>query len=349
MHMISPILSFIIPSYNVEWCLQKALDSMLLTDALTDIEVIIVNDGSTDGTQDIAERYVQRFPQNVHLINKVNGGHGSAINSGVLQVTGKYFKVVDSDDWVITENLPEFTRILKRCNADVMLTPFHQVDMHTGSKEIWKIYCDEYNKDYSLEYLTTNWKSFDRCCMFHGITYRTGFYRQYNYQLPEKIFYEDHEFSSIPFCYARSVHPVNLFIYQYLVGNSQQSVSDQGKLKRLADAVKVTKDLLLYKKEHPELDVYGKEYLRLKILSGIPSYYETVCILQKDKYKGRREMSDYNRMLQELDSSIYNAVRCKSQIYRLLSWLHISPGFYRKLLSSHLYSVIRKTHRLEKE
>ena len=347
--MISPILSFIIPSYNVEWCLQKALDSMLLTDALTDIEVIIVNDGSTDGTQDIAERYVQRFPQNVHLINKVNGGHGSAINSGVLQVTGKYFKVVDSDDWVVTGNLPEFIRVLKTCNTDVILTPFHQVDMYSGSKEIWRMYCDEYERDYSLEYMTANWKSFDRCCMFHGITYRTDFYRQYNYQLPEKVFYEDHEYSTIPFCYARSVYPVNLFIYQYLVGNSQQSVSDQSKLKRLSDAVKVTRDLLIYTREHPELDAYGRKYLSLKILSGIPSYYETVCILQKDKHKGRKEMDGYDRMLHELDVPIYNAVRRKSQIYRLLSWLHVSPGFYRRVLSSRLYSVIRKSHRLEKE
>lgn len=343
------ILSFIIPSFNVEWCLHKALNSMLVQDILQDIEIIVVNDGSTDKTEEIATQYVRQYPQNVILVNKSNGGHGSAINSAISYISGTYFKVVDADDWVISENLPEFVNILKDCTCDVVLTPYHRIDMKDGSRESWNMYCDNYKKVYSLEDIVADWKKFDRCCMFHGISYRTEFYRYHNYQLPEKIFYEDHEFSSIPFCYADSIYPINIYVYQYLVGNSEQSVSDKNKLARLSHAEKVTRDLLIYRREHFNLTSEGMKYLDLKIESGIPSYYETVCIVQRNKKKGRKDMDQFNAMIQSFDPAVYQRVLRKSQIYRLLSWLHLTPTLYRKMLYSGLYSKLRKTNRLEKE
>ena len=70
-----------------------------------DVEIIVVNDGSKDGTQEIAERYQEKYPTIVKAVEKPNGGHGDAVNCGLEHATGKYFKVVDSDDWVDEEAL----------------------------------------------------------------------------------------------------------------------------------------------------------------------------------------------------------------------------------------------------
>ena len=91
-------ISFAIPCYNSEAYMEKAINSILVGGE--DVEIIVVNDGSKAGTQAIAERYQEKYPTIVKAVNKENGGHGDAVNCGLQHATGKYFKVVDSDDWV---------------------------------------------------------------------------------------------------------------------------------------------------------------------------------------------------------------------------------------------------------
>lgn len=92
------LLSIAIPCYNSAAYMRKCVDSLL--PGGEDVEIIIVNDGSKDDTPVIAEEYRERFPSIVKVVNKENGGHGSAVNAGIEQASGLYFKVVDSDDWV---------------------------------------------------------------------------------------------------------------------------------------------------------------------------------------------------------------------------------------------------------
>ena len=105
------ILSIIIPSYNSKPFLAKCLDS-LLCECTDRLDIIVVNDGSTDGCEQIAEEYIAKYPASISLINKVNGGHGSGINVGSEKAVGKYLKVLDADDWFLTENIPEFIKAL---------------------------------------------------------------------------------------------------------------------------------------------------------------------------------------------------------------------------------------------
>ena len=138
---MNKIISFIIPSYNVEKYLSKALESFLAGDVLDKIEVLIVNDGSKDSTATVANEYVEKYPETYRLINKQNGGHGSAINTGAEAANGKFLKVIDADDWVITDNLKELIEKLEVCESDVFLTPYHTVDMETGEKTVFRMYC----------------------------------------------------------------------------------------------------------------------------------------------------------------------------------------------------------------
>ena len=95
------LLSITVPCYNSQDYLDKCVDSLLVGGE--EVEILLVNDGSADHTRQIAEAYAEKYPTIVKVINKENGGHGSAINAGIAAATGLFFKVVDSDDWVNAE------------------------------------------------------------------------------------------------------------------------------------------------------------------------------------------------------------------------------------------------------
>lgn len=123
------LLSFIIPSYNCQRYLEKCIRSMLHPDLLEQLDIIVVNDGSSDETPQIAEKFVKLYPGTVRLIDQQNKGHGGALNTGCAAAAGKYLKVIDADDWVETENLPTFLAFLESCNSDVILTHHYTVNI----------------------------------------------------------------------------------------------------------------------------------------------------------------------------------------------------------------------------
>ena len=104
-------ITFAIPCYNSEDYMEKAINSIL--PAGEEIEILVVNDGSTDRTEEIGRKYAERYPSIVRLVNKENGGHGDAVNAGLSQAAGKYFKVVDSDDWVDQDSLYRIVETVK--------------------------------------------------------------------------------------------------------------------------------------------------------------------------------------------------------------------------------------------
>ena len=93
------LLTFAIPCYNSESYMRHCIESIL--PGGEDVEILIVDDGSTkDNTAAIADEYQEKYPTIVRAIHQENGGHGEAVNAGIRNATGLYFKVVDSDDWV---------------------------------------------------------------------------------------------------------------------------------------------------------------------------------------------------------------------------------------------------------
>ena len=137
---MSKILSVAVPSYNVEQYMNKCLDSFSDKRLQDGLEVLIVNDGSTDRTKEIAESYVERFPLIFKLINKENGGHGSAVNAGIANATGKYFRIVDGDDWVDTDNLVQLLQLLADTNTDLVVDEKREVHMVTGNTQFYPLY-----------------------------------------------------------------------------------------------------------------------------------------------------------------------------------------------------------------
>lgn len=345
------IITFIIPSYNVERYLNTALQSFITgnEEVNEQIEIIIVDDGSKDNTAKLAESYVERYPHMFRLIQKENGGHGSTINVGSKAASGKYFKVVDADDWVVTENLAEYISFLENTDADAVLTPFHMVDMNTGERTIQKMYIADYARTYTPDEIAADWKAFDKCTTFHGIAYRTEFYNMHRHELPEKVFYEDQEYATIPLCMAKNVAVLNLYIYQYLVGNSEQSVAKSNQIKRIGHLDAVIEHMLVYWNENHSAQSFHAAYFLRKMEGIVFSYYMIMCILNDNKFEGRQMCKVLNRKIKDQCMDLFAIVRKKYMAYALFSIAHVGEKNYEKIIHSSIFRLIRHNHKIEKE
>lgn len=336
------VLSFVIPSYNSEHFLDKCIPSLLAPDCMDKIEAIIVNDGSKDATAEVAQRYCDRYPDVVRLISQENKGHGGALNTGCGAARGKYVKVVDSDDWVVTENLPKLIALLERCDSDVVLTHHHTIDISNGQIKCWRSYPEEFGKAYSFEEIMSSWRSFDRSLTFHGITYRTAFYREHGHQLLEHVFYEDHEYATYPCCYAKSVTPFDLFLYEYRIGDVNQSVSNVNQVKRIGHTEAVLQRMMEEYGTLPQGP--GRDYAAMKIRCLLLSYLTTALLLHPDKKAGRKLAAAQMTATLEAAPQAYQMVRRRYLVLCLLNRLHIDKKTLDAVLESKLYNWIRKNH-----
>ena len=339
------IISFIVPAYNSQEFLVKCLLSFISGSRADEkIEVIIVNDGSKDDTKSVALGFTRSRPEIFRLIDKKNGGHGSAINAALPEAHGKYIKVIDSDDWIVTENLEKYIEALETSDADILITHFHTVNARTGKITPIKSSSVTYGKKYSLEGLMAAGKGALSCCMFHGITYEADFYRGCGVTLSERISYEDQEYCTLPFIKAESIIFADLFLYEYLVGSANQSVADENQVLRAGQLEQVFWKIL--RGAAPEkISEAAKAYLLYKLAETLQNYYVTMLIRNSDRKNGRREAARIRRLsakelppLKELTSFRYG-------LLLLMHFLHIKPSHLETLKNSPLYLWMRRAIR----
>lgn len=339
------VLSFIIPSYNSQGFLDTCIPSFAHQDVLDELDIIIVNDGSQDDTAAVAEKYCRLYPGSVRLISQENKGHGGALNTGCAAAVGRYLKVIDADDWVLSENLPEFVAFLRNCVSEVVLTHYHMCNISTGEITSWKSFPGAFGRSYTFREIMERWKDFDRVLTFHGITYRTDFYREKSITLSEHVFYEDHEFATIPCCYAKDIVPLDLFVYEYRVGDVQQSVSDENQLRRIGHTQAVLERLI---REYGALDLpaedAGREYYCMKVQGLLLSYYITALLVEKDKKKGRALADSMMERFRREMPRVWELSRKQYRVFRTMNLLHLSKNAWEAIKGSRLYNALRHNH-----
>lgn len=242
---MNKLLSIVVPAYNMELYLEKTLSSCVIDkqEVRSLYEVIIVNDGSKDRTKEIAEKYVQKYAdtETFILINKKNGGYGSAINQGLSVSNGKYFKVLDGDDWYHTEGLSEFVSKLENTESDIIITDYTRVYSQTGRREYRK-----YDLEKERELDIKNCVIPPCLLAMYGISYRTDIFKRNHIRITEHCFYTDMEYTMYPLPFVKTImyYPINL--YQYRLEREEQSVSLAGMVKHLDDFVLVIENLSKY-------------------------------------------------------------------------------------------------------
>ena len=235
--MNQKILTITVPSYNVEKYLEDTLESFVNSEVMDDIEVLIVNDGSSDATAEIAMRYEEKYPQTFRLITKENGGHGSTINTGVAEAKGLYFKVVDGDDWVDPRAFIRLVQYLKEQPADIVASNYTWIDHTTKlptKRQEYPYRNIEYGKVYPFAEIVG--KAF---IDMHAMTVKTECVRAAQAPIDEHTFYVDMEYVAFPIPYVETVCFFEPAVYQYRLGLPNQSMSIQKMQKNLKNHMRV--------------------------------------------------------------------------------------------------------------
>ncbi|MGL4740659.1 MAG: glycosyltransferase [Sarcina sp.] len=118
------LLSVIVPVYNVEGYLDKCIESLIYDS--NDIEILLVNDGSTDNSLSICEKYAEKY-SNIKIINKKNGGLSSARNAGMEKANGKYLMFIDSDDYIVKDSMSKIINTIENKDIDVFMSGYYEV------------------------------------------------------------------------------------------------------------------------------------------------------------------------------------------------------------------------------
>ena len=263
------LLSITVPCYNSEQYMRKCIDSLLIGGE--DVEIIIVDDGSHDKTAQIADEYAKEYPSIVKVIHKENGGHGSGVNAGLENATGLYFKVVDSDDWVldtayrkILDTLTELTE--SGDILDMMISNYVYEKEGEKRKKVIRY------KHVLPENEVFTWNDVHRFhkgqyILMHSVIFRTKMLRECGLKLPEHTFYVDNLFVYEPLPYVKKMYYLDVNFYRYYIGRSDQSVNEKVMIGRIDQQLRVTKLMLGYydvtKIPNRKLKHYMTSYLEI--------------------------------------------------------------------------------------
>ncbi|HIW22004.1 MAG TPA: glycosyltransferase family 2 protein [Candidatus Dorea intestinavium] len=330
-------ITFAIPSYNSADYMERAIESLL--PGGEDIEIIIVNDGSTDRTSKIAHLYEKKYPTIIRAIDQENGGHGEAVNMGLAKARGLYFKVVDSDDWVDKNALLAILAFIKTIteenkSLDMLISNYvyekegapHKKTVHYrnvlpqgemfGWDDIGSFHIDQY-------------------ILMHSVIYKTQLLKMIGLQLPKHTFYVDNIYVYQPLPFVQKMYYLDVDFYRYYIGRADQSVNEKVMINRVDQQIFVTKTMIrMYQlKNIPSKKL--RKYM-LNYLAIMMTVSSIICIRSKqpENLKKKKDLWVY---LKKKDVKSFIRIR-----YGILGQTTNIPGKSGRKISSLAYSVVRR-------
>ena len=330
-------ISFAIPCYNSEAYMAQAIESIL--PGGEDVEILIVNDGSKDRTAEIGKEYEEKYPGIVKLINKENGGHGDAVNAGLAHASGKYFKVVDSDDWVDRISLMKILNVLKNFEeeeqeVDMLIANYVYEKVGMEHKKVIR-YDNVLPENQILKWDEIGQFHIGQYILMHSVIYRTDMMKLCQLTLPKHTFYVDNIYVYYPLPHVRTLYYMNVDFYRYFIGREDQSVNEKVMISRIDQQIFVTKTMIdmyeLRRIQSKKLRKYMLNYLAIMMtVSSI------LCIRSKKKenLEKKKELWQY---LKQKDYGAFMKIR-----YGILGQTMNLPGRSGRKVSSMAYVVARR-------
>lgn len=308
--MDTKLITYAIPCYNSAEYMDACIESILACNRPDDIEIIIVDDGSTkDNTLEKAQTWESTNPGVVRAIHQENGGHGAAVMTGLEHARGTYFKVVDSDDWL--DNEANVTMLDKLASfdepLDLMLVNYVYEHTADNTQEVMK-----YTRMLPVEQLFT----WDDCGHFgltkyilmHSVIYRTQMLRDCGLTLPRHTFYVDNIFVYVPLPNCERIYYMDVDLYRYFIGREDQSVNESVMIGRIDQQLRVTRimiDSFLLERDvkSPRLRSYMRNYLTMMMVIC------TVFSMMSDREDKEQLRTDIWKYLREHDYQTYVKIR----------------------------------------
>lgn len=267
------ILTISIAAYNVEKYLENTLDSICNSDVLDDVEVIVVDDGSKDKTGEIGARYAEKYPNSIRSISKANGGHGSTINVGLAEATGKYFRILDGDDWFDSNGFKRFISKLKDIDTDLVIS-----DKKLAYPDHEEIVGFDYLRE-NQEYTISNKHPYDICTL-STMTVKTNVLKQNGIKITENSFYVDLEFVVHCMLLSNTFSYIHENVYMYRRGIDEQSVSKKSMLRNVDMLSRITEGLFSIV-ENSETSIQSREFSYERIKHATGALYRTYFLMEK--------------------------------------------------------------------
>lgn len=333
------LLTAAIPCYNSAAYMSHAIDTLL--SGGEEMEIIIVNDGSSDDTQKIAETYQAKYPSIIKVINQENGGHGEAVNTGLANATGLYFKVVDSDDWVNEKALIQVMSTLKNLIADGKSPDLFLVNYVYEKVDENKKKVINYNWALPKDRIFT-WDDImhfkqSQNILMHSTIYRTKLLKDCGIKLPKHTFYVDNIFVYQPLPYVKTLYYLDVNLYRYFIGRADQSVNEQVMIRRIDQQLKITKIMI---ESHDLMQIKSKKLQNymIKYLSMMMTV-SSVFLIKEGSEESMAKKQDLWDYLKNYDRRLYKKIR--SQILGRSMNL---PGKFGRRIVEVGYNISRKIY-----
>lgn len=293
------LLSIIIPTYNMESYLEKCLDS-LLTDNMSLIEVLVVNDGSTDDTYKIAHRYGTEYPDVFVVVDKENGNYGSCINVGLKMATGKYVKVLDADDCFNKRVFEAYLNSIKEYDVDMIISDYVKVfpDIETiiGCNIPERRVVDFRN----LCKGNRIWNLW-----MHNVAYRRELLLGIDYHQTEGISYTDQEWIFSPFTVVKTAVYFKLPLYRYTLGREGQTMSYEFTNKHFRDNIICTCNMIKQAGKFNDVSNEIMKMLNYKLLKRCKYIFRTYML--KRGIINDKDLDMLDETIKTYNSSLYKS------------------------------------------
>ena len=330
-------ISFAIPCFNSQNYMSRAIDSLLT--GKDEVEILIVNDGSRDQTSEIAHEYMENYPDIVRVIDKENGGHGDAVNAGLGAAQGKYFKVVDSDDWVDEEALKRILTLIRNLEEDG-----EQIDMlvsnfvyeKTGASHKKCVhYRNALPQDEIFRWDDIGHFRLDQYILMHSVIYRTDLLKLIQMKLPKHTFYVDNIYVYYPLPHVRKIYYLDIDFYRYFICRDDQSVNEKNMIARADQQIYVTKTMI----DMYEMGEISSRKLRLYMVNylAIMMTVSSIILIRSKTEENIEKKRELWRYLKKRDFKMYLKIR-----YGILGQTMNIPGKSGRKISSLVYSVARR-------
>ena len=337
------LITFAVPCYNSAAYMDHCVETLLT--AGPEAEIILVDDGSTkDDTPAICDRWAAERPDIIRAIHQENGGHGEGVNQGLRNARGMYYKVVDSDDWLDADALAKVMARLRDfakmpAPVDMVIANYVYEHVEDNTRKVMG-YKNVFPVDKIFTWNDIGHFKASQYLLMHSVIYRTQLLRDCGLELPKHTFYVDNIFVYQPLPYVKTMYYMNVDLYRYFIGRSDQSVNESVMAGRIDQQVRVTKimidahDLHAIKAMQKRLGRYMFNYLSM--MMSISSIFSIIADTP-ESLGLRTELWEY---LRDKDPALYR--RCR---YRLTNMGTNIPGYQGRKLSVKLYRLARKIYK----
>lgn len=303
------LLTIAIPCYNSQDYMERCIQSLL--PGGDDVEIIVVDDGSQDMTPEIADAYERKYPGIVRAVHQENGGHGEAVNTGIREASGLFFKVVDSDDWVDPQAYEKILMTLKEIagseyTLDMLISNFVYEKEGAKHKKVMK-YTSALVQDKMFTWSDVRRLRKGQYLLMHSVIYRTKLLRECGLKLPAHTFYVDNLYVYVPLPHVKTMYYLNVDFYRYFIGRDDQSVNEEVMIRRIDQQMKVNKMMIdaydLWKIPNKKQRKYMFNYLE------IITVISTILLIRSGTVENLEKKRELWRYIKRSDIRLFHHLR----------------------------------------